>query len=196
MTPGFPVCEATCAYGAASSGSFHVVNLAKQLVSTLCSPPGFRELGAVCLLHQTRGLSSFCQVSRQLLFGLIMWHVGAFLTRDSIVLSDLGVWSQPMDHQESRSRLLFERTSNEAQGETWASQVALLLKNPPAKAGAAEERGLILGSGRFPRGGHGNPPQYSCLKNPMDRGTWQAVVHKVAKSWTWLKRLSRRAQVK
>ena len=42
---------------------------------------------------------------------------------------------------------------------------ALLLKNPPANAGAAGERGLILGLGRFPRGGHGNPHQYSCLKN-------------------------------
>ena len=38
--------------------------------------------------------------------------------------------------------------------------------------------------------GHGNPFQYSCLENPLDRGAWQAVVHRVAKSWTRLKRLS------
>ena len=42
----------------------------------------------------------------------------------------------------------------------------------------------IPGSGRFPGGGHGNPVQYSCLENPMDRGTWGATVHRVAKSWT------------
>ena len=39
----------------------------------------------------------------------------------------------------------------------------------------------MTGSGRFPGGGHGNPLQYSCLKNPMDRGAWQATVHGVAK---------------
>ena len=42
------------------------------------------------------------------------------------------------------------------------------------------------GSGRSPEGGNGNPLQYSCLQNPMDGGTWQATVHGVAKSWTWL----------
>ena len=41
--------------------------------------------------------------------------------------------------------------------------------------------GLILGSGRFPRGGHGNSLQYSCLENPMDKGAWQARVHRVPK---------------
>ena len=46
--------------------------------------------------------------------------------------------------------------------------------------------GSISRSGRFLRGGHGNPLQYSCLENPVDRGTWQATVHKVTKSWTRL----------
>ena len=50
--------------------------------------------------------------------------------------------------------------------------------------------GSIPGLGRFPWGGHGNPLQHSCLENPMDRGAWQATVHRVAKSQTWLKRLS------
>ena len=45
-------------------------------------------------------------------------------------------------------------------------------------------------SGRFPRGGHGNPFQYSCLENPMDRGAWRATVHRVAKSHKRLKQLS------
>ena len=43
---------------------------------------------------------------------------------------------------------------------------------------------LILGLGRSPGGGHGNPLQYSCLENPMDRGAWQAAVQRVAKSQT------------
>jgi len=59
-----------------------------------------------------------------------------------------------------------------------------VLKNPPANAGDAGDVGLILGLGRFPGGGNGNPLQYSCLENPMDRGAWQATVHRVAKSWT------------
>ena len=67
---------------------------------------------------------------------------------------------------------------------TWASQVVLVVKNPPANAGDVREVGLILGSGRSPGGGHGNPLQYSCLENPMDRGAWQATVHRVAKSQT------------
>ena len=47
--------------------------------------------------------------------------------------------------------------------------------------------GLIPGSGRSPGGGNGNPLQYSCLENPMNRGAWQVTVHGVAKSWTLLK---------
>ena len=45
-------------------------------------------------------------------------------------------------------------------------------------------------SGRSPGGGYGSPFQYSCLENPMDRGAWPATVHRVAQSWTRLKRLS------
>ena len=65
-----------------------------------------------------------------------------------------------------------------------------MVKNPPTKAGDIRDVGSILGSGRSPGGGHGNPLQSSCLENPMDRGAWQAIVHKVAKSWTQLKQLS------
>ena len=50
-----------------------------------------------------------------------------------------------------------------------ASQVVLVLKNPPAIAGDMRDIGSIPGSGRSPGGGHGNPPQYTCLENPMDR---------------------------
>ena len=72
----------------------------------------------------------------------------------------------------------------------WASQVALVVKNPPANAGDIREAGLIPGSGRSPGGGHGNPLQDSCLENPVERGAWQATVHGIAKSWTQFKQLS------
>ena len=65
-----------------------------------------------------------------------------------------------------------------------ASQVALVLKNLPASAGDVRDTGLISGSGRSPGRSHGNPCQYSCLGNPMDRGAWWVTVHRITKSWT------------
>ena len=59
-----------------------------------------------------------------------------------------------------------------------------MAKNPPAKAGDVRDAGLIPGSGRSPGGEHGNPLQYSCLENTIDRGAWPAIVHRVAKGWT------------
>ena len=67
-----------------------------------------------------------------------------------------------------------------------ASQVALVVKNPPAKAGDARDVGLILGLGRSPGVGNGTQLQYSCLENSMGRGSWQAAVHGVAQSQTQL----------
>ena len=52
----------------------------------------------------------------------------------------------------------------------WASQVMLVVKNPPANAGDIRDLGLIPGLGRSFGGGHGGPLQYSCLENPVDRG--------------------------
>ena len=71
------------------------------------------------------------------------------------------------------------------------SLVALMVKNPPANAGDTDS---IPGLRRSPGGGHGNPLQYSCLENPMDRGIWQATIHKVSKSQTGLKWLSTHCQ--
>ena len=62
-----------------------------------------------------------------------------------------------------------------------------MVKNLPANAGDVVS---ISGLGRSPGGVHGNPLQYSCLENPMDRGAWLATVYRVAKSQTQLKRLS------
>jgi len=73
------------------------------------------------------------------------------------------------------------------------SPVALVVKNPPADAGDIRDAGSIHGSERSPGGGHGNPLQYSCLENPMDRGAWRAILHRVTKSQTQLKWLSKHA---
>ena len=65
-----------------------------------------------------------------------------------------------------------------------ASQVVLMVKNPPANAGDIRNLGLIPGCGRSPGEGNGYPLQYSCLENTMDRGAWCAIVHWVTKSQT------------
>ena len=62
-----------------------------------------------------------------------------------------------------------------------ASQVALVVRNLPTSARDLSDTGSIPGLGRFPGGGNGNPLQYSCLENPMDRGALCAIVHRVAK---------------
>ena len=63
-----------------------------------------------------------------------------------------------------------------------AAQVALWIKNLPANTGHPGDPSLIPGSGRSPGGGNGNPLQYPCLENPVDRGAWWAAIHGVAKS--------------
>ena len=62
----------------------------------------------------------------------------------------------------------------------YASQVALVVKNLPANAGDIRNMSSVPESGRSPGGGHSNLLQYSCLENPMDRATWQAMVHWVS----------------
>ena len=59
-----------------------------------------------------------------------------------------------------------------------------MIKNLPAKAGDVRDSGLIPGLGRSSGEGNGNPFQYSCLGNPVDRGAWQVFVHRVEKSQT------------
>ena len=57
-----------------------------------------------------------------------------------------------------------------------------MVKNPPAKEGHTGDTSSIPESGRSPGGGHGNPLQYSCLENPIDREAWWVIVHRVAES--------------
>ena len=62
----------------------------------------------------------------------------------------------------------------------WASQMVLVVKNPPTNAGDLRDPGLIPGWGRSLGGRYSNPLQCSCLENPMDRGAWWAIVHRFA----------------
>ena len=71
----------------------------------------------------------------------------------------------------------------------WASQVALV-EEPTCQYRRYNRRRFLPASERSQGGGHGNPLQYSCLENSMDRGAWRATVHRVTKSWTQLKQLS------
>ena len=67
-------------------------------------------------------------------------------------------------------------------------------KEPVCQCRCVRDVSSIPGLGRCPGGGHGNPLQYSCLENPMERGAWQATVHRFAKSRTRLKPLSTHTQ--
>ena len=82
--------------------------------------------------------------------------------------------------EEERSFLLTQMPFKEGLSDGW------VVKNPSASAGDTGDMGSVPGSGRFPGGLRGNPLQYSCLENSMDRGTWRAAVLGVQKNWTRL----------
>ena len=89
------------------------------------------------------------------------------------------------DYLNSDSLPDFQKHFGTEQGVLGASQVVLLVKNPPANAGDIRDRSSIPGSGRSHVGGKGSPLQYSCLEEtPVDRGAWWVIVHGVAKSQT------------
>ena len=74
-------------------------------------------------------------------------------------------------------------------------QVSTMVKNLSASVGDPRDAGSVPGLGRSRRIGDGNPLQYTCLRNPMDKGDWQLIVHRVAKRWTRLKQSSTHARV-
>ena len=76
-------------------------------------------------------------------------------------------------------------------GNSYPSQVALVVKNPPANAGDARDADLVPGSGRPPGGGNGNPLQYSCLENPMEKGRLLGYSPWVGKEWDMTEQLSK-----
>ena len=69
-------------------------------------------------------------------------------------------------------------------GDFHMPQVVLVVTDLVVYAGDKRDVVLIPGSERSPEGGQGNPLKYSCLENLMDKGTWQAAVHRITKSWT------------
>ena len=71
-----------------------------------------------------------------------------------------------------------------------ASQVALVVKNPPADAGDVRDTGSNPGLGRSPERGRGNPHLYSFLENPMDSRAWQVTIHRLAQSRAQQKQIS------
>ena len=79
-----------------------------------------------------------------------------------------------------------------ALGVSRTSQVALVVKNPPINARDASDGGSTPELGRSPGGENGNPLQYSCWENLIDRGAWQATVHRIAKSQTGLQTVMHR----
>ena len=116
----------------------------------------------------------------------------------------LWAWFRPMETQGLALWVTFlwncldpSLGSHNWTGEVWckkrASQVVLVIKNPPVIEGDVVDLDSIPGLGIVPGGGHGNPLQYSWLGNPMDRGAWQATIHRVKASNT-LKWLSRQAE--
>ena len=102
---------------------------------------------------------------------------------------DRGAWWATVHRvTKSQTRLKQLSTHSHIHGYTTrASQVVLVIKNLPTNAGDIRDASSIPGSGRSPGGGHGNPLQYSCPENPMDREACWAIVYRVTKSWTQLK---------
>ena len=87
----------------------------------------------------------------------------------------------------SNDHFWYDRLIYKHQRSPWASLVAQMVKKLPVmQETLVWSLGLVPGSGICPREGNGNLLQYSCLENPMDREVWQATVHGVSKSWTWL----------
>ena len=100
----------------------------------------------------------------------------------TIILSQRIPWTEEpcgLQSMESQSWMI-EHTPRNRNMIRGASQVAPVIKNPPANAGDTEDVGLIPGSIRSPRGGKGNSFQYSCLENPMDREAQRFTGHRVA----------------
>ena len=83
-------------------------------------------------------------------------------------------WRIPMDEGAWRATV---PGVTQSQTQLSTAQVVLVVKNPPVNTADKRDLGSIPGLGRSPRGENGNPLQFSCLENYMDRGAWRATVH-------------------
>ena len=109
---------------------------------------------------------------------LSKWHF--WVVGSHICLTLTKLWEKTLPALISRWGKLSEVTH------CWGFTSDSVVKNPPANAGDIRDMGPIPGSGRSPGVGNDNSLQGSCLGNSKDRGIWQAIVHVVPKSWTWL----------
>ena len=115
-------------------------------------------------------------------------HKGRLWPDCERINADLRIWATTVYKLWNSAILLSYLTENSGNLFAFmASQVELVINNPLASEGDMRDVGSIPGSGRSPGGGHSNPLYYSCLENTMDRGAWQATVHRVTKNWTRLK---------
>jgi len=128
--------------------------------------PGMNHAYAFCIQENTRE-----DFYTQYVYVISIPHSLSFALRGVKRTDLLHVTSEPLWHGILLMVSILVNSSPDA------------VKTPPANAGDA---GSIPGWGRFPVGGNGNPLQYSCLENPMDRGAWRTRVHGVMKSWTQL----------
>ena len=122
---------------------------------------------------------------------LFMTHLMvSYMGKEMAVHSDILAWKIPWAEEPGGLQSMWsqeldttEQLNHQHHG-LRASQVVLVVKNPPASIGGKRDMGSISGWGRSPGRGHGNSLQYSCLGNPMDRGALWATVHRVTQNWT------------
>ena len=114
------------------------------------------------------------------------WGLGSYCNVQASHCGGFSYWeTQALGHLSSRARVL--PPFDEAYFLVAAFLVVLVVKDPPANAGDIRDMGSIPGCKDFPRGGHGNVLQYSCLEHPTDRGGWRAVQSIESQSPTQLK---------
>ena len=124
----------------------------------------------------------------------VFWVIMLLLNNPRFLSSDTWNKTNNKKRGEGREREKDNVATNQANLQAWKSaniynyytRVVQLVKNPLASEGDKRDTGLILELERSPGVGNGNPLQYSCLENPIDRGARLATVHGVAKSWMWL----------
>ena len=148
--------------------------------------PGNLDGSLSCMLH----CSTYSTITCDLYTLPLAYRADCESCRDSEAIGYLlllvgGGWCR-LQTSGTCCSLVWSKTS-------WASQVALVVKNLPANSGDVRDEGSIPRSGRSPGGEHGNPLQYSYLENLHRQRSQQATVHTVAKNRTRLKQLSMHA---
>ena len=114
-----------------------------------------------------------------------VWSLGQEdpLEKEMATHSSILAWRIPWTEEPGE----LQSTGSQRVRHDWVTLLTyFVVRNLPINAGDVRDTDSIPGSGRSPGGGHGNPLQCSCLKNPMDRGAFWVTVHRVAKSQTRL----------